>query len=111
MQTVELDLSPVQLRPAGQRWGEAPGLKLHHTDAIAYLQGDEEPLDAAYPVYGGHMVHRPRPEHGFTGVRARVLEAQPGTPRVGTLIVEARTSRPWQQPACRTPPAQVPERR
>lgn len=52
MHTVGVDVSPVQLRAAGQRWGEVPGLELHQTAAIAYLRGGGEPFDAAYSVYG-----------------------------------------------------------
>ncbi|MFF4034114.1 class I SAM-dependent methyltransferase [Streptomyces sviceus] len=52
MRAVGVDVSHVQLRAAGQRWGEVPGLELHHTEAVAYLQGAGEPFDAAYSVYG-----------------------------------------------------------
>ncbi|WP_327596121.1 class I SAM-dependent methyltransferase [Streptomyces chartreusis] len=52
MHAVGVDVSPAQLRAAGQRWGEMPGLELHHTEAIIYLQSGGEPFDAAYSVYG-----------------------------------------------------------
>ncbi|MFD5013773.1 class I SAM-dependent methyltransferase [Streptomyces chartreusis] len=52
MEAVGVDVSPVQLRAAGRRWGEVPGLELHRTEAVAYLQGPGEPFDAAFSVYG-----------------------------------------------------------
>ncbi len=52
MQAVGVDVSPVQLRAAAERWGEVPGLELHQAEAIAFLRDAEEPFDAVYSVYG-----------------------------------------------------------
>jgi SAM-dependent methyltransferase len=47
-----VDVSPVQLRAARERWGEVPGLELHQAEAAAFLREAEEPFDAVYSVYG-----------------------------------------------------------
>ncbi|MFJ9909612.1 class I SAM-dependent methyltransferase [Streptomyces sp. NPDC101152] len=52
MQAVAVDVSPAQLRAAGERWGAMPGLKLHQAEAVAFLQDCGEPFDAVYSVYG-----------------------------------------------------------
>ncbi|MGW1504206.1 class I SAM-dependent methyltransferase [Streptomyces mirabilis] len=52
MDAVGVDISPVQLRAAEERWGGAPGLEFHRGDALAYLQGGGDDFDAVYSVYG-----------------------------------------------------------
>ena len=52
MQAVAVDVSPMQLRAADERWGAMPGLELHQAEAVAFLQDSEEPFNAVYSVYG-----------------------------------------------------------
>ncbi|WP_030173277.1 class I SAM-dependent methyltransferase [Streptomyces sp. NRRL S-813] len=47
-----IDVSPVQLRAARERWGQTPGLELRQAEAVAYLQETGETFDAVYSVYG-----------------------------------------------------------
>lgn len=52
LDAVGVDISPMQLRAAGERWGGGPGLEFRHADALAYLLGGGEAFDAVYSVYG-----------------------------------------------------------
>lgn len=54
MRAVGVDVSPVQLAAARERWGRTPGLELHQADAVRFLQEDEDGdgFDAVYSVYG-----------------------------------------------------------
>ncbi|MFI8297269.1 class I SAM-dependent methyltransferase [Streptomyces nigra] len=52
VRAVGVDLSHQQLAAARERWGQSPGLELHHGDAIRFLQEDREGFDAVYSVYG-----------------------------------------------------------
>lgn len=52
MDAVGVDISPVQLRAAEERWGGASGLEFRRADALAYLQEGGEDFDAVYSVYG-----------------------------------------------------------
>ncbi|MFJ7968361.1 class I SAM-dependent methyltransferase [Streptomyces sp. NPDC096324] len=150
MTAVGVDISPVQLSAAEERWGGTPGLHLRQADAVTYLREDDEPFAAVYSVYGvvwfsdpavtlpairerlrpgGVLAFSQRPavegcygcqasyiprgededplvvkrwdyepeswerllkKHGYTDVRATVLDAPPGKRKVGALIVQAR---------------------
>jgi len=150
MTAVGVDISPVQLRAAEERWGDTPDLHLRRADAVGYLREGGESFAAVYSVYGvvwftdpgallpairerlqpgGMLAFSQRPavegcygcqasyiprgadedplvvkrwdyepeawerllkEHGYTDVRAEVLDAPPGKRRVGTLIIRAR---------------------
>ncbi|MEV6014780.1 class I SAM-dependent methyltransferase [Streptomyces sp. NPDC051997] len=150
MTAVGVDISPVQLRAAEERWGDTAGLQLRRADALAFLREGGEPFAAVYSVYGvvwfsdpavtlpairerlrpgGVLAFSQRPAvegcygcqasyiprgededplvvkrwdyepadwerllkgHGYTDVRATVLDAPPGRRKVGTLIVQAR---------------------
>lgn len=52
IQAVGIDVSPVQLRAARERWGYVSGLELHQTEAVSFLQDTAETFDAVYSVYG-----------------------------------------------------------
>ncbi|MFJ9754988.1 class I SAM-dependent methyltransferase [Streptomyces sp. NPDC101149] len=52
VRAVGIDVSPVQLRAARERWGELPGLDLRQAEAVAFLEGTGETFDAVYSVYG-----------------------------------------------------------
>ncbi|MGW3152801.1 class I SAM-dependent methyltransferase [Streptomyces sp. NPDC001089] len=52
MNSFGVDVSPVQLLAATQRWGGWPGLHLQQANALAYLREDGEDFDAMYSVYG-----------------------------------------------------------
>lgn len=52
MSAVGIDVSPVQLRAAKERWGDTPGLELRRAEAIAFLQEGGDDFDAVYSVYG-----------------------------------------------------------
>lgn len=52
VRAIGVDVSPVQLGAARERWGLTPGLELHQTDAAGFLRQDQEGFDAVYSVYG-----------------------------------------------------------
>ncbi|MGW5409044.1 class I SAM-dependent methyltransferase [Streptomyces spiralis] len=52
VRAVGIDVSPVQLRAARERWGQMRGLELRQVEAVAYLQEAGEEFDAVYSVYG-----------------------------------------------------------
>ncbi|QTD97773.1 class I SAM-dependent methyltransferase [Streptomyces cyanogenus] len=52
MRAVGVDVSLRQLAAARERWGQAPGLELHHAEAVRFLLEDREGFDAVYSVYG-----------------------------------------------------------
>jgi SAM-dependent methyltransferase len=52
VRAVGVDVSPRQLAAARERWGQAPGLELHHAEAVRFLLEDWEGFDAVYSVYG-----------------------------------------------------------
>ncbi|MFE2533064.1 class I SAM-dependent methyltransferase [Streptomyces sp. NPDC059371] len=52
MTAVGVDISPVQLRAAEERWGNTPGLQLRQADALSYLREGDDPFGAVYSVYG-----------------------------------------------------------
>jgi SAM-dependent methyltransferase len=81
MDAVGVDVSPVQLSAAEERWGDTPGLELRHADALAYLREDGACFDAVYSVYG--VVWFTDPAAVLPLVRARL---RPG----GTLAFSQR---------------------
>ncbi|MER6953276.1 class I SAM-dependent methyltransferase [Streptomyces sp. NPDC000618] len=81
MDAVGVDISPVQLSAAEERWGDTPGLELRHADALAYLREDGADFDAVYSVYG--VVWFTDPAALLPLVRARL---RPG----GTLAFSQR---------------------
>ena len=52
MDAVGVDVSPVQLRAAENRWGGSHGLEFRHANALTYLQDGGDDFDAIYSVYG-----------------------------------------------------------
>ncbi|GGW15069.1 hypothetical protein GCM10018980_76210 [Streptomyces capoamus] len=52
MRAVGVDISPRQLAAARERWGQVPGLELHHAEAVRFLLEDRDGFDAVYSVYG-----------------------------------------------------------
>lgn len=52
MSAVGVDISPVQLQAARERWGSLSGLTLHKVEAVAFLHDTEDVYDAVYSVYG-----------------------------------------------------------
>lgn len=52
MDAVGIDVSPVQLRAAEERWGGTRGLVLRRAEALAFLQEPGDDFDAVYSVYG-----------------------------------------------------------
>ncbi|MGW1029880.1 class I SAM-dependent methyltransferase [Streptomyces sp. NPDC002577] len=52
MDAVGIDVSPVQLRTAEERWGGTRGLELRRAEALALLQEHGDDFDAVYSVYG-----------------------------------------------------------
>ncbi|MFI5800229.1 class I SAM-dependent methyltransferase [Streptomyces sp. NPDC051677] len=81
MDAVGVDVSPVQLSAAEERWGDTPGLELRHVDALAYLREGGAYFDAVYSVYG--VVWFTDPAAVLPLVRARL---RPG----GTLTFSQR---------------------
>ncbi|MFD5796349.1 methyltransferase domain-containing protein [Streptomyces diastatochromogenes] len=61
VRAVGVDVSPVQLGAARERWGLTPGLELHQADAAGFLQQDQEGFDAVYSVYGALWFTDPTP--------------------------------------------------
>ena len=49
---VGVDVSPMQLAAARDRWGRAPGLDLRQVEAVDFLREDRDGFDAVYSVYG-----------------------------------------------------------
>ncbi|MFI9718477.1 class I SAM-dependent methyltransferase [Streptomyces sp. NPDC052396] len=49
---VGLDVSPVQLDAARERWGELTGLELHQREALDFMSDTEERFDAVFSVFG-----------------------------------------------------------
>ncbi|MEU3930623.1 class I SAM-dependent methyltransferase [Streptomyces sp. NPDC029044] len=52
MQAVGIDVSPVQLRAARERWGYESGPELYQAEAVSFLRDTTESFDAVYSVYG-----------------------------------------------------------
>ncbi|MFG2183220.1 class I SAM-dependent methyltransferase [Streptomyces abikoensis] len=49
---VGVDVSPVQLKAAHERWGDLPGLELHQRGALDFMSQTLELFDAVYSVFG-----------------------------------------------------------
>ncbi|MBB5117906.1 methyltransferase type 11 [Streptomyces eurocidicus] len=49
---VGVDVSPVQLDAARERWGDLPGLELHQRGALDFMSGTADRFDAVYSVFG-----------------------------------------------------------
>ncbi|WP_414169826.1 class I SAM-dependent methyltransferase [Streptoverticillium reticulum] len=49
---VGVDVSPVQLSAARERWGDLPGLELHQRGALAFLSETADRFDAVFSVFG-----------------------------------------------------------
>ncbi|PSJ29053.1 class I SAM-dependent methyltransferase [Streptosporangium nondiastaticum] len=49
---VGVDISPVQLDAARERWGDLPGLELHQRGALDFTSETAERFDAVYSVFG-----------------------------------------------------------
>lgn len=80
-QVVGIDVSPVQLAAARERWGETPGLEVCQADAVSYLSAAGDAFDAIYSVYGAVWFTDPR--QLFPALRERLC---PG----GTLVFSQR---------------------
>ncbi|MFI9308745.1 class I SAM-dependent methyltransferase [Streptomyces triculaminicus] len=49
---VGVDVSPVQLKAARERWGDLPGLELHQRGALDFMSETTDRFDAVYSVFG-----------------------------------------------------------
>ncbi|MEU1816537.1 class I SAM-dependent methyltransferase [Streptomyces roseifaciens] len=49
---VGVDVSPVQLKAARERWGALPGLELHQCGALDFMSETADRFDAVYSVFG-----------------------------------------------------------
>jgi SAM-dependent methyltransferase len=76
-QAIGIDVSPVQLRAAQDRWGQTPGLELRRAEAVDFLQETTETFDAMYSVYGAMWFTDP----------ARLLPAIRARLRLGGRLV------------------------
>ncbi|MEV4502443.1 class I SAM-dependent methyltransferase [Streptomyces klenkii] len=55
-----IDLSPVQIKTAGERWGEVPGARFVLREAVDYLKTTDETYDAIYSIWGAFWFTDPR---------------------------------------------------
>ncbi len=52
VQVTGIDLSPVQVATARQRWGHVANLTVEHGEAVEYLSATSDTFDAVYSVFG-----------------------------------------------------------
>lgn len=65
-----VDLSPVQVAAARQRWGHLANLTVEHVEAVSFLRDTDLQFDAVYSVYGAAWYTDP--EELLPMVRARL---------------------------------------
>jgi SAM-dependent methyltransferase len=60
MKATGIDLSPVQLRHAEERWGNVEGARFLLREAVDYLKNTDDTYDAVYSIWGAFWFTDPR---------------------------------------------------